>query len=232
MTTGCSAEYNLEIEDNRYIENINVTSNNSKETANFNKKWTIPVDKEEYNILNGKENNNILTNKIYNQKNINDTLNFNYDFSKYEINNSTAISMCYNNFNIINNDNQIIISTSDKATCFDKIPVLDNVKVNIKIKEPVVKHNADTKINDTYTWNITKNNASNKSIKIIANKRNTEIEDHPENNSSNEVIIPENHPSSKKDYTLYIFLGILLLIFIIGYLLFQKAKKSNSDIDD
>lgn len=234
VTTGCSAEYNLKIGNNQYLENINITSNNPQENSFFPKKWTIPINKDEYNTLSGLENNNIEIKNIYNESNDNNTLNFNYNFNLDEINNSTAISMCYKHFNIMNENNQIVISTSNKANCFETNPLLDEVTINIQTDLPIIKSNADNQSNNQYTWKITKENSNDKPINIIFDNQAKEQSKEPENNqSNNNQTHPEENSKPKQSYILYIFLGILLLIILFIYLIIsKKSKESNSGIDD
>ena len=154
LTTGCTCQYNLTIENNVYKEEVIIYGENSEEISNFNLKWQVPVDKDEYNRGGDPSTEIEVDGDIYNYNLSENSLKFNYDFTKSSIINSSAVSNCYNKLTITNYNETIIISTSQKATCYDKYPTLSNLRVNIKVDKPVISNNADSVSGNTYIWNI------------------------------------------------------------------------------
>lgn len=224
LTTGCTCEYNLKIDGDTYKEEIILLGENSEEISSFNNEWQVPIDKEEYNIISGLDGEYNTNTNTYKYNLSGNKLTFNYDFSRSKFSNSTAVSNCYNKLTISNYSNTIIISTSPKAECFDKFPILTSVKVTVKVDREVISSNADNVSGNTYTWNITKENASNKSINLtLANN----IQDEGNSSSSSK----NNTENKKNDYTLYIFLIIIVLIIFLGYKWFMKFKDKNNNID-
>jgi len=225
LTTGCTCEYNLIINGNSYKEEIILIAETSNEISSFNQEWEIPVDKDEYEKISGFDNETEIDTKIYNYKLSSNKLTFNYDFSRSNISKSTAAYNCYNKLTVSNYNNTTIISTSPKADCFDKHPPLTSVKVNIKVDREVISNNADNVSGNTYTWNITKENASNKSINLVLSNDSQE-EDKSSSSSGN-----TNNKTKKNDYTLYIFLIILVIIIYLGYKWIMKFIDKNNNID-
>lgn len=226
LTTGCTCEYNLNIDNNTYHENITLTGTTSEEMSNFNNKWQIPVDKEEYDNIGGDTESNIKTDSdIYEYTKTGNKLTFKYDFTTSGINNSTAISQCYTLATITSYQNSIIISTSDKVNCFDKYAPLTNIKINITTTKNVKSHNADSVSGNTYTWNITKDNANNKPINMLIDNSVASSS----STSSNSSNIDDNN-TKKKDYTFYIFCLIILAVLLLGYFIFTNIKKDRDDL--
>ena len=228
LLTGCTCEYNLVINGDTYSEEV-ILNGNNEESSLFNQKWQIPVDKDIYNSLSGDPSSNIdIDDNIYNYKLSGNKLLFNYDFSIHELNNSTAISNCYKTATVNAYQDRIILSTASEVTCFDKYPNLDELVINITVDRPVISHNADYKNGNIYTWNITRDNFSDKSINMILDNsdiidNNTPLEDNNKNNIDTD---------NKDDYTLYIFCGILLLTLLLGYFIINKIKNREDNMDD
>lgn len=226
LTTGCTSEYNLTIDGSSYNEEIILTGSSSSELANFNNKWQIPVDKDDYNSINDDPSTQIEVDNPYKYRLSGNNLTFYNDTTISGIASSTAFSFCFNQSTIKNYQDTIIISTSSKAACFDKYYDLTSLKVNITTDKPVKSHNADSVRGNTYTWNINRNNYQDKAINmVIANEQKL---------SSTENNPKEEQEIKKKDnYTIYIFCIILLLIIIFIYNIVKKIKENDHDnLDD
>ena len=223
FTTGCTCEYNLSIENNIFKEETKITSSTSNELSSFSTSWKIPTDKSEYNVGLDPESTIEFNSNLYKYNLSGNVLSFKYDFSISDYPNSSAVSNCYNTLNIINRIDSIIISTSKENKCFDNYPNLEALKINIKIDTSVKSHNADVVNGNTYTWNITKNNANNKPINLVLTNNNNS----GTNNNQN-----DKHTTEKKDYTLYIFCGILLVIMLCAYFIINKIKNNKDIMDD
>lgn len=228
LTTGCTCEYNLTIDNNTYHEKIILTGTTSEEITNFSNKWQIPVDKEEYNSIGGDTNSGVdVTGDIYEYSKTGNNLVFNYDFTTSGINNSTAISQCYSKATITAYQDSIIISTSDKVNCFDRYAPLTNLKINITTTKSVKSHNADSVNGNTYTWNVNSTNANNKPINLLIDNSNTSSSSTSSSSGSNSNI---KDNTKEKDYTFYIFCVIILLVMLLGYFIFTKIKKDRDDL--
>ena len=239
FTTGCTCEYNLTIDDNNYQEEVKIIAENENEISNFDLKWEIPTDKEEYNYGGDPGTISNYDSDLYEYKLVNNILTFNYNFNKDNYSNSSAVSTCYDTFTVIDYNNATIISTNSKASAFNKYPNLNNITVNIKVDKEVINHNADRVNDNTYTWYIYKNNADNKSINITLSNRSNTIDDNKNvtpnrstNSTNNNNENKKETKTEKNDYTFYIFYGVLLVVMIVAYLIFNKIRNKNKIMDD
>ncbi len=82
-------------------------------------------------------------------------------------------SVCYDNFNVTvdEENNNIIISTSSKNKCFDMYKNLDSITVKLKTNHKVVNSTADEVDLHTYIWKLTRENSNDKPLQITL-KRN------------------------------------------------------------
>lgn len=223
FTTGCTCEYNLTINDNNYREEVKIIASNSEEIALLNNDWSVSIDKEENDQPGDEGSSQIENTNQYNYSLSNNNLTFTYDFSRNKYEKSTAVSNCYNQLTVTDYLDDIIISTSNNAICFDKYPNLDSVTINITVDKEVKKNNADIINGNKYTWLLTKAN-HDKGINLILDNSINKSNNNP---TSNTIIEKE-----KKDYSLYIFYGILLLIVLISYLIYNYFKKNKDNKND
>lgn len=234
FTTGCTCEYNLTIDNNVYKEEIILIGKTLDEISSFENDWKVPIDKDIYNLGLDPSSKIPEQNDLYNYKLRGSRLTFTYDFTRNQFENSSAVSNCYNKLTVSNYENSIVISTSQKALCFEEYPTLTNVKINITVDKKVTSNNADSRNGNTYTWNINKNNASNKSINIVLENKETNISDDnsKDNNYQNNNENNNQQKENKNDYTLYIFSGILLIIMLLAYNFVNKLKNKSDKMDD
>lgn len=217
--SGCTCEYNLKIENSIYQEEIIFTGNND-EVKSFDNNWQIPVDKENYENLGddvGANNDGNYATYDYNLSG--NKLIFKNNFNETTISDSTAISICYKLATISSFNNSLVISTSNSTNCFDKYPTLSKITVNITTDLNATSNNADKINNNTYTWIITKD--TSKGINLVLEKSNTPIDSIKNNDKTNQ---------KNKDYTIYIFLLIILIILLSVYYTINKIKNKPDDI--
>ncbi len=224
LTTGCTCEYNLKIDNNDYQEEIKLVGENSTEINSFKEDWKIPVDKDEYNIGLDLDNVEIKSDNVYNYNLLNNILTFKYNFTSSTFINSSAVSNCYNKLSVMNYSDSTIISTSKNALCFDKYPTLTSIVINITVDKPVKSNNADRISANTYTWNLTRTNASDKPINLVLDNKN--VSNNPKTNSTPDETI---NKTRKKDYSMYIFSGLLLIVMLLGYFLFNKLRNKEDN---
>jgi len=233
FTTGCTCEYNLTIKNDIYQEEISIMGDTAEEVAEFNKKWEIPTDKEEYGIGLDPSSQVEFSSDLYKYTLTGNTLKFSHDFDREGYQNSSAVSNCYDMLNVIEYGKNILISSSSRAKCFDQNVNIDNIRVNITVDRPVTNNNADYINGDTYTWIISKNNASTKSINMSLDNSTTEDDSSnidPGTTTTTKASITPNN--SGRDYTMYIFYAMLLTIFLIAFFIFNKMKNKGNKMDD
>ena len=116
-------------------------------------------------------------------------------------------------FDNVKNDKDVYtLSTSKIFMCFnDNNPLLDQVNVKIRVNNEVIDSNADSHSGNVYTWNITKENASNKPI-IMTYRRDKTINE----------MIDEMFFSDDK-----IAIIIIVIVVIVAAILFAKAYMKN-----
>ena len=95
-------------------------------------------------------------------------------------------------------------------TAFNSYNMLDKITINIKTNYLVKENNADKVNNNIYTWNLTKDNYQDKSIKIKIDKT--------------KIVKDKNDNTDKYLNFLFIFIGIVVLLFIV--LTMFKIRKS------
>lgn len=224
--TGCSCEYNLTIDNSLYKEKVSFSNLNSDEIIELNSTKMIPVDKDSYDV---ELDSNIIENiEKYNYFLTDNNYFYSYDFTNNNYSNSTAVSRCFETFVVEEYDGEIIISTSDGATCFDKYPNLDDLIINITIDREVISNNADKVNGNTYTWNIDRTNASSKSINIILTTENV-IDNSDEANASKATAEEENILSFPE---MYILAFVLFIVLLIGYAIVNIIKNKDDYIDE
>lgn len=226
ITTGCSCEYNLKIENNKYSEEVIIIANTNSEKNEFNKTWNVPIDKDTYNIGLDSETDGVEYGSFYDSELSGNRLIFSHDFNMSSYANSTAVSNCYNMLTVSRENGDTIISTSKEAKCFDDYPSLNSVTINITIDDTVVKHNADNVSGNTYTWNINKDNASNKSVDLIIKNSSNNSFDEPSVAPNSTV----NNNENKRDYSTYILAAIIGLLVLLGYGIYIKMKNKEEEI--
>ena len=132
-------------------------------------------------------------------------------------------------------DDKLIIATSTLLKCFDSFPPLNSLIISIETDKNVIDHNADTVYPGKYIWYFKRGNSTKKSINITLDNTTKKEAPAESNNTDNNNI---NNNNEKKDnnnsinYTLYIFCGILLIVMLLAYYLFNKVKKKNEEIED
>lgn len=207
--TGCSVNYKVDIIDGSISETATFKLHNSN-ILNDSPYYTLQQMSGKYFIssdfLITQEKKEYFDNK-YGFVDLKNT----YNIKGYL--NSYALSICYSAYNVVKEDNTIQISTSNKFLCYDDFSELSDVSVSVKTNHTVIEHNADEVVNDEYIWNITRENANNKPIKMIV---------------SEEYTNPENVLKSSINIIITIFISILSLVIvglvIILYVYFKNRK--------
>lgn len=166
--TGCDVEYTATLE----------RENNVGEIF-FNEKFTInqenyliskgDVGKKIDNYMSGKEGQIDIASYYKMKKVLGDTksgIEFTYYYPYKQFTTSDIIHKCYDYARLDAGEDGLYFGTSDEFMCYNKYSELDKVTIHLKSEYEVVTHNADSVDGNVYTWVITRENASNKSIQF------------------------------------------------------------------
>ena len=214
VTTGCTATYNVEI----YNDEIRV---DGKVVELDSTKWHDSILGTTYiEMIDWKttgDDESPVADGIYkisddNQLGIGSKNK--YTFDNYE--ESPGIKACYKYFNIIEENGNIILSTSVENTCFDSYPNLDFITVNLKTNHKVVSNNADIVDGYHYTWNLSRENKDDASISITLKK--------------NEYIFNYENEFVKKVIYSLVIIGIIIGVGSVIYLFINKKRKNVNEI--
>jgi len=129
LLTGCTINYNLEIEDNYFKETItgNVLNKEIEQKEN-------QTDINLFNYLINNEqtatiNNNSFYDKTLNRNNNSIDYNYSFTYNEDTINNSRILNECFESFTFETKDNQYQFSTLGDFYC----DYTDEIKINITI---------------------------------------------------------------------------------------------------
>lgn len=163
LLTGCTANYNLKIEDNIFIETISGNVLNSE----------IKIDESQtdvnylYEFINKDqpaliENNNAFFQKKLNKKNDSIDYTYNYIYTEDTINKSRILNNCFENFSFKIKDNKYYLMASGKFYC----DYAKETKISISTEYKAILSNAKEENNNTFAWIIDKNNKDNTNLYI------------------------------------------------------------------
>lgn len=163
LLTGCTVNYNLEINKDTLNETITgtVTKEESSQDSNATGLSTI------YSIINEEQKPIYNKEELYQKdlkesgNNINYTFKYNYNIEDFV--NSTIINTCFENHEIEQLDNYYSIRLSGNFYC------LYSKKINIAVTSnlKVASNNADKIKDNTYIWTIDKNTTN---IELVVDK--------------------------------------------------------------
>jgi len=204
LLTGCTINYNLEIEDNYFKETItgNVLNKEIEQKEN-------QTDINLFNYLINNEqtatiNNNSFYDKTLNRNNNSIDYNYSFTYNEDTINNSRILNECFESFTFETKDNQYQFSTLGDFYC----DYTDEIKINITTDYKVTNHNANKKNKNTYTWIINSENKDNIQLYMNINK----------NEKNNNLNISWN---------LLKTIGLIILLILSGICIYILKKKEN-----
>ena len=218
MMCGCTAEVNLEISDSKIKESVDITF---YQDAIYTKD-IIKASFRNYILIYARdvivdaEEDRPFPNTKYYEKTETDLgngyrFNYSYDFNINEYEEARTIKDGFRSYNVsVDQDNgNISISTDNNGLLyFDDYPLLEEVRINIRTNYLVEENNADSVNGNTYTWIFDKD--TKKSINMLINTSTN-------NNSANIGI--EN--------VIFPIICIVLFVFVVLLILFQKNNKNN-----
>ena len=199
--TGCTANYELQINNNKIKEKLTVLETNLELVDIENDSgWTI---RDSFESLLSKDEFGV---KNYTIKSLNndEQLGIEYNSQKLEsLENANVLNLCYTNPTITVDKNIVKIKTGDNFECYDLYENLESVKVTFKTNHKVISTNADSKQGNKYIWNITEE--GNKNIEIT-------------------------YDSSKTTFNIVVYVCIfaaIIILVVLGYIIFRKIYKKN-----
>lgn len=246
VCSGCSINYNLDIKESEITENIivNDTAINGRVSSDILKDYQTWMP-----VYNNIENSDLISDsdgegnlgKIdgieYHEKTITTINNGYYLTYKYtypidKFNNANSIRLAYASPKVYNTSNYINIKTDD-VNVLCRYAYFESLHVNITVDKNIYEvgqTNADKVNGDIYTWNLNRSNCDNSVISLTLNKKTN-------TSSSSSTSSSQSGPSNNKivslnNYVLYIFLGLIILIIILGYKWFNKMKNRENIVDD
>lgn len=204
LLTGCTADYNLEIDNNLLKEEITgMVSKNELNENNSEAPNTVSslINEEQYPFANSTE--------IYDKKlnedgnNINYKYSFNYDMTNFD--KSSLINTCFENHEIVDLGNYYSIKLSGEFYCL----YAKNINVNVTSNLNVISNNAKKVKENTYTW--------------VINKDTTNIE----------FVVDKTKPftkNNKKGSSTFRIISFVILMVLSGITYLLYKKKSNNEI--
>ena len=232
LFTGCSATVNYNI-DNGISQNMTITLNSSERSS-----------KTVYNLALESVERVEKTTEMLSEFTFSDTESYSTlkiqkksSMSDYKFDN--ALAMCYDTVLFSNANNMLSISTDNIATCFSNYPMLDELTINLTTDYKVLENNADEVNNNVYTWKITKNNYTNKKIKLRVDYSADGNRDTSSPGSSDTRPVTPDNSTDNKDNTvaktstvvpILIMIGTILVISIILYIAYYFKNKKNNEI--
>lgn len=168
LLTGCTINYNLDINNNNFKETLTGNILNTELNNNDN------TDINMFNyLINGDQPAFYKNDNIFFHKTTNNTINgiefdYNYTFNEYNFNNSRIINECFDNHIYEYKNNTYYLVVSGKFNC----NYSETTNINITTNYNVTTNNAKTIKNNTYTWTIDENNKDNIYFFITIEKTN------------------------------------------------------------
>ena len=169
LVCGCSANYNLEIANNSFKENIDIRILKSEIPASTNNDG-VEVDDQITPFINEqtpaffKIKDKFYSKKVYEQDDhYNINLSYKYTFDEFK--NAYSINSCFENIEISGED-IYYINLKGMFYCLYS----DSVDIKIKTNNDVINHNADRREGNTYIWSIHNGNINNVNILFEVSK--------------------------------------------------------------
>ena len=211
LLTGCTATYNLTIDEDVIKENVNV---NIPTELIDEDELSFQVDNSDIVYFNGKQKYNTKLTNNYDKY----LINYKFEHKLNDYSNSKFVIQCYQNTNLEETDDQIKLATSNEFKCikmYDGV-YLNSAQINITTDLKVLENNADEINGNTYTWNINEENYTNKPINITMQKK----------IGIKSVVKSLEGNSASKDLFI-IYGGLALLLGLIILLVTIKLKSNN-----
>lgn len=203
LLTGCSCDYELNISDDKVVENVDISlpySMDSDDRSKFLEYTKI----DNLAVVGGFDN------PYYDMSaradNYGDVYNFNYSYDKeHPIKNARTMQSCFEKYKVEETSSYYMFVFRGEFKCKYKF---DDVNITVKTNNMVPKHNStdyDEK-EGVYRWKIDSSNASDVDIKLLVQKDK----------------YPEKIKEQSNNLFINIFLIVGILVSIVGGIIFTK----------
>lgn len=234
--TGCSIEYNINITEKNIEETIIVddyiTSNRTKNDILTHYNMWYPVfvnyitegETIELTDFSQKVNGIEYYEKSINEINSGYRYNYKYNYKIDEYYDSYALASSFIDTTVHETGTVLVLKTS-KKNLLCNYDYFDSLKINISIDPKAYKLNYTntTNINNnTYTWNFNRNDCENSQIVLTLDKIN-DVKPYAE---------PKEEDNLLSRFALYIFFGIIIILILIGYSIYNKIKIKNANLNE
>lgn len=210
LLTGCSCDYELNISDDKVVENVDISlpySMNSDDRSKFLEYTKI----DNVAVVGGVDN------PYYDMgardDDYGDVYNFNYSYDKeHPIKNARTMQSCFEKYKVEETSSYYMFVFRGEFKCKYKF---DDVNITVKTNNEVPKHNStdyDEK-EGVYRWKIDSSNASDVDIKLLVQKDK----------------YPEKIKEQSNNLFINIFLIVGILVSIVGGIIFTKKVISAVD---
>lgn len=209
ILTGCSSEYNLEINNSKIKENIKVEildADIPKEVpgidVELNDRITPFINNNQYPIFN---NTKIKYKKKVTKVGDLTKVTLNHTYTHDEFRNSNTFKTCFENAEFKKTRKGYDLNFSGSFYCLYG----DSIKINVKTNNKVINHNADKVSGNVYTWVINDNNVKNVDINLSLSKQSA-------------LITP----------LLYVIASAIFLVISVFAYRFYKIYKAKDSVND
>ena len=228
LLSGCSINYDLEISSSELDEQTVISTNLTANESYENESLTTVLDNLN-NVSIYFDSNEIRADKYKITKSESNNIK-NYHFSTaYSLNDfyrSAAINQCFKEFNIQTEDNYVLLRTNNRCAAFDNYPLLEAITINIKTDLNVIVSNADQVNDNIYTWHLTRDNYTNKAVRLTYSlpDDSEKTEDNTAKPSENPTSTVEEEKAINQQYKVIIIGScfIILGLIILGVIKFKK----------
>lgn len=222
LLCGCSAEVNLEITNGKVIEDIKITAiaddTNTKDSFKGSFREYVPVYNEV--IIPDLEPDVKVDNVKYYQKSTNELdngyiFNYKYTFGFDDYNKARSLKRSFRSATLETNYKEKTITLYTDKTgilLMEDYSNFSDLVINIKTNYEVLENNADSVLDNVYTWKFTQND--NK--KNIYLKMNSEVKKDTEDEKKDDSSVKKKSDEEKTIYEKYWY--IIVLVCIIGFL--------------
>ncbi|MCI5521141.1 MAG: membrane lipoprotein lipid attachment site-containing protein [Tenericutes bacterium] len=203
LLTGCSCDYELNISDDKVVENVDISLPYSMDSDDRSK-FLEYTKVDNLAVVGG------LDNPYYDMSaradNYGDVYNFNYSYDKeHPIKNARTMQSCFEKYKVEETSSYYMFVFRGEFKCKYKF---DDVNITVKTNNMVPKHNStdyDEK-EGVYRWKIDSSNASDVDIKLLVQKDK----------------YPEKIKEQSNNLFINIFLIVGILVSIVGGIIFTK----------
>lgn len=203
LLTGCSCDYELNISDDKVVENVDISLPYSMDSDDRSK-FLEYTKVDNLAVVGG------LDNPYYDMSaradNYGDVYNFNYSYDKeHPIKNARTMQSCFEKYKVEETSSYYMFVFRGEFKCKYKF---DDVNITVKTNNVVPKHNStdyDEK-EGVYRWKIDSSNASDVDIKLLVQKDK----------------YPEKIKEQSNNLFINIFLIVGILVSIVGGIIFTK----------